>query len=121
MPYEQRLEEQVGRFFGHVELETCRDAGVSRPRVRSVRNFKPETRVEFPRKLREMFPIGTRYVATVKVCQKHENRKPKGPPYLKAYDISVMAESVPDQGLMARVRIGSISGLSYEYVWKTRE
>ena len=67
-----------------------------------------------------MFPIGTHFVATVKVCQKHENGKPKGPPYLKAYDIAVVAASVPDEGLMARVRNGSISGLAYEYVPKTR-
>lgn len=111
---------QIGRFFDRVELESCRDAGMSRPRVRPVQGFPAEIRVEFPRDLREMFPIGTRFLATVRVCQKHQAGKTKGPPYLKAYDIAVIADSVPDAGLVARVRAGSISGLSYAYEWKTR-
>ncbi len=110
----------VGRFFGGVVLETCRDGSVSRPRVKPVAEFSPETRVEFPRKLRETFPIGTRFKATVKVCQKTSNGQDKGPPYLKAYDVSVIASTVPDQRLLAQVRAGSISGLSYEYFWKTK-
>ena len=110
----------VGRFFGNVELETCVDPGISRPRVRTVTDFAPNTRVEFSRAYREMFPIGTRFIATVKVCQKHEGKRAKGPPYLKSYDVSVIASSVPDEGLMAKVKKGSISGLSYEYAWKTK-
>ena len=117
MSERHRAEDQIGRFFGHIELETCRDPNVSRPRVRPVSDFDPETRVEFPRTLREMFPMGTRYLATVKVCQKHQNGKPKGPAYLKAYDIAVIAASVPDVRLMAKVKRGSVSGLAYEYVW----
>ncbi|MFD1809933.1 hypothetical protein ACFSHQ_23495 [Gemmobacter lanyuensis] len=65
-------------------------------------------------------PLGTRFKATVKVCQKTVDGEPNGPPYLKAYDISVIAASVPDEGLMAKVRKGSISGLSYEYHWVTK-
>lgn len=114
------LELLVGRFFGNIELETCIDADVSRPRVRPTSDFSPSTRVEFPRALREMFPIGTRFMATVKVCQKTVDKKPHGPPYLKAYDIAVVAASVSDPGLMAKVRKGSISGLAYEYVWVTK-
>lgn len=114
------LEQYVGRFFGNIDLETCLDSNVSRPRVRPLTVFPEETRVEFPRKLREMFPIGTRFIATVKVCQKHKDKKPHGPPYLKAYDIAVVAKSVPDEGLVAKVRSGSISGLAYEYVWTTQ-
>jgi hypothetical protein len=110
----------VGQFFGGIELETCTDPGVSRPRVRSITVFPPTIRVEFSRPLREMFPLGTRFMATVKVCQKTLGGKPNGPPYLKAYDIAVIAASVPDAGLMARVRKGSISGLSYEYHWVTK-
>lgn len=30
-------------------------------------------------------------------------------------DITVIPETIPDQGLLARVKNGSISGLSYEY------
>lgn len=115
------MENLVGRFFGSVELETCIDPGVSRPRVRPTTGFPRDTRVEFSRALREMFPIGTRFMATVKVCQNHENKRPKGPPYLKSYDVAVIASSVRDEGLMARVRRGSVSGLSYEYVRKTKD
>nr|CAD6420440.1 hypothetical protein REQ54_02099 [Rhizobium sp. Q54] len=115
------LETQVGRFFGHVELETCRDVDVSRPRVRPTSSFSRDIRVEFPRALRELFPIGTRFLATVKVCQKTNDGKPHGPPYLKAYDVAVIAASVSDQGLMAKVREGSVSGLAYDYVWTTRK
>jgi len=114
------MENLVGRFFGNIEMETCLDQGVSRPRVRPVTFFPPDTRVEFLRALREMFPIGTRFIATVKVCQKHEGDRPKGPPYLKSYDVAVVASSVRDEGLMAKVRRGSISGISYEYAWKTK-
>jgi len=115
------LELLVGRFFGHIELEICRDADVSRPRVRPTSSFSPNSRVEFPRALREMFPISTHFMATVKVCQKTIDGNLNGAPYLKAYDIAVIAASVSDQGLMARVRIGSVSGLAYEYIWKTKE
>ena len=111
----------VGQFFGGIELETCTDPGVSRPRVKSVTVFPPTMRVEFSRQLREMFPLGTRFKATVKVCQKTVDGEPNGLPYLKAYDIAVIAASVPDEGLMARVRKGSISGLSYEYHWVTKQ
>jgi len=110
----------LGQFFGGVELETCTDPGVSRPRVKAITMFPPSMRVEFPRKLREMFPLSTRFKATVKVCQKTFGVEPNGPHYLKAYDIAVIASSVPDEGLMARVRNGSISGLSYEYYWITK-
>lgn len=114
------LEMLIGRFFGHIELETCRDADVSRPRVRPTGSFSPDVRVEFPRTLHGMFPIGTRFMATVKVCQKTLDGRPHGPPYLKAYDVAVIAASVSDQGLMATIRKGSISGLAYDYVWATK-
>ena len=119
MPENHNLEEQVGRFVGNVELETFRDDHVSRPRVRPIPGSGLNLRVEFPRNLREMFPIGTRFRATVKICQKTKNGKTKGSPYLRAYDVAIVPESVKDVGLMAKVRDGSVSGLSYEYVWKT--
>lgn len=115
------LETLIGRFFGFIVLETCRDANVSRPRVRPTGSFSPDVRVEFPRHLRELFPIGTHFIATVKVCQKTLDGQPHGPPYLKAYDIAVIPASVSDQGLMAKVRTGSISGLAYAYVWTTNK
>lgn len=112
--------EAIGQFFGGIELETCTDLGVSRPRVKPIMVFPSDIRVEFPRKLREIFPIGTRFKATVKVCQKHVDGEPNGPPYLKAYDIAVIASTVRDPGLMAKVKSGSVSGLAYEYLWVTK-
>lgn len=93
-----KAEDYIGEYVKGVTLETCRDQHKSRPRVKVVDHFD-DIRVEFPRKLRELFPIGTRYMATVKVCQKHgSDGKPSGKPYLRATDIGLMPESVPDQG-----------------------
>lgn len=36
-------------------------------------------------------------------------------PYLRASDIALMPESIPENGLIAKVKDGSISGLAYEY------
>jgi hypothetical protein len=52
---------------------------------------------------------------TVEIC-KDKSNSPKGSPYFRAYDISIIPESVPDQGLLAKVKEGSVSGLAYEYV-----
>ena len=69
--------------------------------------------------MRELFPIGTRYKATVKVCQKKDAKgKPTGRPYLSASEVALLPESVPDAGLIAQVKAGSISGLAYRYVWE---
>ena len=113
-----KAEDYLGEYVRGVKLETCRDPGKSRPRVRAISHFDVDLRVEFPRTLRELFPIGTQYYATVKVCQKHlADGKPKGQPYLRATDIGLIPESVPDQGLIAQVKAGSVSGLAYEYSW----
>jgi hypothetical protein len=113
--------DHIGDIFDSITLETCRDETVSRPRVRPVEQFPEDTRVEFPRKLRELFPIGTQFLATVKVCQKHQpDGTPNGPAYLRAKDIALIPESVPDQGLVAQVKAGSISGLAYEYHFQKR-
>ena len=78
-------------------------------------------RVEFPRRLREVFPIGTQFMATVKVCQKtNTDGSLRGREYLKASDISIILDSVKDQGLIAKVKESSISGLTYEYIWKDK-
>ncbi len=112
------LDNQIGKSFKGIKLETCRDEKVTRPRVRPVEGFDACARVEFPRKLRELFPIGTQYIATVKVCQKHnKDGSKKGEPYLRASEIALISDSVPDEGLIAQVREGSISGLAYKYVW----
>jgi|GEM_PF-3163593 len=100
-----------GRTHHDVMLETCLDAGISRPRVRPVSDFSRETRVEFPRSLRSKYPLETRFRATVKVCQKHwlHNGQPKGPPYLRASDIYIQ-RAVP--------RPGSKSGRAYDQIWE---
>lgn len=106
---------------GHeaVMFETCVDDDVTRPRVRPVLHFPAEVRVEFPRLLREEFPIGTRFRATVKVCQKHwgYDGQPKGPAYLRASNIGVIVQSIPDPGLRAKLRPGFISGRAFCYIW----
>jgi len=113
------LSDSIGEYVHSVTLETCRDKIVTRPRVKPIDHFPEATRVEFPRKLRELFPIGTQYMATVKVCQKHNaDGNPKGEPYLRANNIALIPESVPDEGLIAQVKAGSISGLAYEYHWE---
>jgi hypothetical protein len=63
----------VGDFYEGVLLETCRDENQSiiRPRVRPLEYFPERMRVEFPRTLREKYPIGTRFRADVTVGQKH--------------------------------------------------
>ena len=74
----------IGDKFEGVVLETIIVNGSSKRRVRPVENFDPDTRVEFPTKLREENPFGTRFKATVKVSQKTREGEPFGTPYLVA-------------------------------------
>ncbi|MDT0643316.1 hypothetical protein RM553_10790 [Zunongwangia sp. F363] len=74
----------IGDKFEDIVLETFRDIGTTRPRVRPVENFDPNIRVEFPVHLREENPVGTRFKANVKVSQKTREGEPFGPPYLVA-------------------------------------
>ena len=108
-----------GLTFDGVMLETCKDDDVTRPRVRCVSHFPSDVRVEFPRKLREDYPIGTRFKASVKVCQKHwdHDGAPKGPPYLRATAIGIIVASIPDPGMRAQIVPGTLSGRSYFYIW----
>ena len=110
----------LGSEHDRVILETCRDLNVTRPRVRCVSHFSPDLRVEFPRDLREKYPIGTQFLATVRVCQKHRNDdgSPNGPPYLRATNIGLIVRSIPDAGLRAKINPDSVSGRSYYYVWE---
>ena len=108
----------IGEYIEGVTLETCREdqeKGITRPRVRPLDHFESTLRVEFPRKLRELFPIGTRYKATIKVCQKSDAKgRPAGRPYLRASDIALIPESVPDAAVpkaVARTRAALGLGL----------
>ena len=119
---EKAIKSMIGESIKGVTLETCSDLskGITRPRLRPKDAFTTDVRVEFPKKLRELFPIGTEYKATVKVCQKHNaDGSTKGEPYLRASDIALIPESIKDEGLIAKVRSGSISGLAYQYVWES--
>lgn len=108
----------VGAVHENVMLETFRNGKVTRPRVRPISHFSHDVYVEFSRRLREESPIGTRFSATVKVCQKHEkDGSEKGPPYLSASNVVVIAASIPDPGLRAKLKPGSISDRAYEYEW----
>ena len=109
-----------GTYHKGVLLQTYQDGSVSRPRVRPVSHFEENVNVRFPRKLREDFPIGTMFRACVKVCQKHwnHNGEPKGQPYLHVdeADIEVIIQSIPDPGLRAKLKPGTVSGRAYIYV-----
>ena len=69
--------------------------GVSRPRVRPIGMFAPDIRVQFPRKLREEHPIGTRFRALVKVAQKTDKKTKQlsGHPYLVATTATIKLEA----------------------------
>ena len=51
-------------------------------------------RVEFPSQLRKLLPVGTSFMITAKVCQKHnKDGSKRGKIYLKAYDIKIVLPS----------------------------
>jgi|ADGO01.1.fsa_nt_gi hypothetical protein len=87
----------IGKSFAGVTLELILDEEVTRPRVATVDTFPRSIGVEFPRGLRQL-PIGTKFSATVKVCQKHADGIAKGPPYLRASEIKVIESSIPKRG-----------------------
>jgi hypothetical protein len=74
-----------GDWFDGVLLETYIEKGISRPRVRPYHNLPKDLKVEFPREMRDKNPIGARFRADVKVCQKHNrDGSLKGGIYLRA-------------------------------------
>jgi hypothetical protein len=116
----QDEEVSVGDFYEGVLLETCRDENrsITRPRVRPLEYFPKWMRVEFPRDLREKYPIGTRFRADVTVGQKHwSHGGGKGPPYLVARPSSIVREVgyTPKIKLMAVRKPGTISGRAHDY------
>lgn len=110
----------VGDFYEGVLLETCRDENrsITRPRVRPLEYFPRWMRVEFPRSLREKYPIGTRFRADVTVGQKHwSDGIAKGAPYLAARPSSIVRDTsfTPAVNLMAAPKPGTISGRAHDY------
>ncbi len=82
-------------------------------------NCRVTSALEFPRPLRENNPLGTRFRADVKVCQKHwSDGRSKGPPYLRAdTDTIVRANDyTPDRIIIAVQRAGTISGRAYDWI-----
>ena len=83
------LDQNIGKVFHGILLESFFDHGASgggRIRVRPIELFNNDTRVEFPKAIREKHDIGTIFKTSVKVCQKtyETSGKPKGKPYLLA-------------------------------------
>ena len=105
-----------GNFYDDVELELIKDEGITRPRMRPVDGLPVEMRVEVSRELRELFPLGTRFKANVKVCQKHIGSKPNGPPYLRVYEIGVVVSSIKDKGIVAKLDPSGADGRKYYYI-----
>lgn len=109
----------AGDEFELITLETCRESGVSRPRVRALSYFPREMRVDFPVALRTEYPIGTRFRANVKVCQKHNvDGSLKGVKYLYAdkKTIVLVKDFTPSQLIFALQKNDSKSGRAYDYV-----
>lgn len=81
----------VGRFLKDLILETFIDPETSRLRVRPIDEKLSSMRVEFPKGLREQYPVGTRFSATVKVSQKTKKAdgSKAGRPYLFANKHSI--------------------------------
>lgn len=86
---------KVGDKFYGVLLETFRDHGISRPRVRPIESLPRDWRVEFPRKLRDDHPLGTRFRADLKISQKtnKSDGSLRGDPYLVVDKQSIVLET----------------------------
>jgi hypothetical protein len=108
-----------GDEFERVVLKTFKGESVTRPRVKPIDDFFDNMKVEFPRNLRENYPIGTTFIATVKVCQKHnKDGSLRGPKYLQAdtNTIDVHERSNSSKEEMAVQKTGTQSGRAYEYI-----
>jgi 5-methylcytosine-specific restriction endonuclease McrA len=110
----------VGTEFEAALVETCTDAGKSRPRVRALHPEIPDVwRVEFPRDLREQYPIGMRFRCDLRVCQKHnQDGSLRGQPYLFAdpSSIQTLTDYTPGSVLRAVRAPHSKSGRVYQYL-----
>ena len=108
-----------GEIFDGILLETFRQASISRPRVRPISELPQDISVEFPRDLRTNHPIGTRFRADVKVCQKHySDGELKGNKYLRAdtNTIRLVSDFYPEDKLYAVLDPNSFSDRTYKYI-----
>jgi 5-methylcytosine-specific restriction endonuclease McrA len=107
----------IGDRFEGVLLETIK--GSSRPRVHPLEYFDKNIMVKFPRHLRTKNPIGTRFRADVKVCQKTEkDGTPKGSPYLDSTDSSIVKLNYTPKKIIKAIKLNTASDRAYEYIEK---
>jgi hypothetical protein len=83
------LDNNIGKYYDNVILETFYDEsaiGGSRIRVKPLNCFNENTRVSFPKLLREKNKLGSQFLASVKLCQNISTKTglPNGKPYLVA-------------------------------------
>ena len=116
-----KVDYEVGDSFSGVLLETFQEININRPRVKTVNMFEEDLKVEFPRKLRVDNPLGSRFRALVKVCQKtyKTTGKNKGGPYLLADKNTITL--VEDYSPMIQIYAIPMRDRIYEYVSSTPE
>ena len=88
---------KVGCYYDNILLQLIDDTGANsrnKIRVMPLEFFPNDMRVEFPRVLRNRFPIGTKFRARVKVAQKKDPRyDTPSKPYLIANPSSIKIEN----------------------------
>jgi hypothetical protein len=109
----------IGDKFEGVLLETIK--GSSRPRVHPLEYFDKDIMVKFPRHLREENPIGTRFRADVKVCQKTKNSQAHGNPYLDSTDSSIVKLDYKPKKIIEAIKLNTVSDRAYHYIEKEFE
>lgn len=106
----------IGDRFEGVLLETIK--GSSRPRVRPLEYFDKNIKVKFPRDLRAENPIGTRFRADVKVCQKTIDGEPNGNPYLDSTTSSIVKLNYTPKKIIKAIKLNTASDRAYKYIEK---
>jgi hypothetical protein len=86
------LRDQLGTFLPEIEVISFSEN--NKIRVKPITHAYQNTRVEFPSQLRRILPVGTRFVITAKVCQKHnKDGSKRGNIYFQASDIKIVQSS----------------------------
>lgn len=107
-----------GDWFDGILLETFLEPGISRPRVRPHETLPKDIKVEFPKAMRDEHPIGTRFRADVKACQKHnKGGSLKGGIYLRAdkNSIELINTYKPEHIIHSILNPNSKSKRAYHY------
>jgi hypothetical protein len=88
-----------GAVYDDVILETTQGSTYGGPIARAISGFPPDTEVRLDRSLRQEFPIGTRFRASV--TARIRMRSSKRQFYLQINNVSVIVDSIPDDNLRA--------------------